>query len=111
MTFQPTLPLGGVAGWQFLSRTLPTQKAAHAANTQLDRETQYFREKIGNITTAADLVADRTLLKVALGAFNLQDDLPNKYFIQKILEGGVLSTDSLANRIRRSRIGRISSGG
>ncbi len=103
MSFQPTIPLGGVAGWSFLKRTLTAQKAVHAASSQLDRETAYFREKIGSVGTAADLVADRTLLKVALGAFGLQDDLPNRYFIRKVLEGGVLDTDSLANKLSDPR--------
>lgn len=103
MTFRPTIPLGGVAGWSFLKRTLTTQKAVHAASSQLDRETTYFREKIGTVRTAADLVADRTLLKVSLGAFGLQDDLPNRYFIQKVLEGGVLDADSLANKLSDPR--------
>lgn len=108
MTFQPTIPLGGVAGWKFLDRTLAAQKAAHAASSQLDRETTYFRGKIGGITRAADLVADRTLLKVALGAFGLQDDLPNRYFIQKVLEGGVLDQDSLANKLSDPRYAALS---
>ena len=103
MTFQPTIPLGGVAGWSFLKRTLTAQKAVHAASSRLDRETAHFREKIGTVRTAADLVADRTLLKVSLGAFGLQDDLPNRYFIQKVLEGGVLDTDSLANKLSDPR--------
>ena len=103
MTFQPTIPLGGVAGWSFLKRTLTAQKAVHAASSLLDRETAHFREKIGTVRTAADLVADRTLLKVSLGAFGLQDDLPNRFFIQKVLEGGTLSTDSLANKLSDPR--------
>lgn len=103
MSFQPTIPLGGVAGWTFLKRTLATQKSAHAASSQLDREATYFREKISSVRTAADLVADRTLLKVSLGAFGLQDDLPNRFFIQKVLEGGTLSTDSLANKLSDPR--------
>ena len=40
---------------------------------------------------------------VALGAFGLQDDLPNRFFIQKVLEGGTLSTDSLANKLSDPR--------
>ena len=34
MSFQPTIPLGGVAGWTFLKRTLATQKSAHAASSR-----------------------------------------------------------------------------
>ena len=37
MSFQPVLPLGGAAGWRFLSRTLPRQEAAHAASAPVAR--------------------------------------------------------------------------
>ncbi len=49
--------------------------------------------------TAEDLVNDYRLLKVALGAFGLDDDLPNKAYIQKVLEEGSLDGDSFANRL------------
>ena len=108
MSFQPTIPLGGVAGWTFLKRTLATQKSAHAASSQLDREAIYFREKIGTIKTAEDLVADRRLLRVALGAFGLSGDLNNRFFIRKVLESSALDTKSLANKLSDKRYGELS---
>ena len=87
MTFQPVIPFGGNAGWSFLQRTLESQQATFEKGTVLRRDVDYFRENIGNISTAADLVADRRLLNVALGAFGLDDDLPNKAFIQKTCKG------------------------
>ena len=41
---------------------------------ELKRDTEYFQEKISSITSAEELVSDRRLLTVALGAFGLQDD-------------------------------------
>ena len=38
--------------------------------------------------SAADLVADRRLLKVALGAFGLEGEIDKKAFIRKVLEEG-----------------------
>ncbi len=99
MSFQPIIPFGGIAGWSFLQNTRAAQQAAFEAAPVLERDTAYFAEKIGEVTTAADLVADYRLLKVALGAFGLDDDLPNKAFIQKVLEEGSLDSDSFANRM------------
>lgn len=103
MTFQPLVPFSGYAGWKFLTRTLPQQQANFAASPVLDRDIAHFREKIGTITRAEDLVKDYRLLKVALGAFGLQDDLPNKAFIQRILGDGVASDDALSNRLADKR--------
>ncbi|MFZ5963527.1 DUF1217 domain-containing protein [Thalassococcus sp. BH17M4-6] len=103
MSFQPVLVGGGLSGWQFLQSTLPTQKAAFERGAQLSRDTAYFAEKIGEITSAEDLVADRRLLRVALGAFGLQDDIDNKFFIRKILEDGTTSPEALSNRLADDR--------
>lgn len=103
MTFQPVIPLSGYAGWIFLQRTIETQKDAFVQTATFERQTDYFRENIGKATTAEDLVADRRLLEVALGAYGLDDDINNKAFIQQILEGGTLAEDSLANRLSDKR--------
>ncbi|QDY70160.1 DUF1217 domain-containing protein [Qingshengfaniella alkalisoli] len=103
MTYTPVIPMSGLTGWAFLSRTLGVQQDAHASTAVMKRDTEYFREKISTITTAEELVADSRLLKVALGAFGLQDDLPNKYFIQKVLEEGASASDALANRLSDKR--------
>lgn len=108
MSFQPVIPGTGLAGWRFLQRTYDAQFAAFNKAPQLDRDTGYFAEKIGNVFTAQELVGDRRLLGVALGAFGLPDDLNNKFFIQKILEDGTSDTGALANRLADDRYKRLS---
>jgi hypothetical protein len=105
--FLPALPAGGLVGWSFLSRTAGAQKAAHAASPVQSREAAYFREKIGTVTSAAELVADRRLLSVALTAFGLQDDLPNKFFIRRVLESDPSDPRALAFRLADSRYGEL----
>ncbi|WP_341223623.1 DUF1217 domain-containing protein [Loktanella salsilacus] len=99
MSFQPVLPLSGYAGWTFLQRTIETQQATFNNDVQVKRATDHFRESIGTIRTAEDLVADRQLLQVALGAFGLDDDIDNKFFIQKILSDGTTSEDALSSKL------------
>lgn len=101
--FTPALPIGGLSGWRLLQSTYTAQREAFDASAQLQRETDFFKEKIGSITSAEDLVADRQLLTVALGAFGLQDDINNRYFIKKMLEEGTTANDALANRFSDSR--------
>lgn len=99
MSFTPVVPVSGYAGWTFLQRTMDKQKEAFDSSATMRREEAYFREKIGNVRTAEDLVSDRRLLKVALGAFGLDGDINNKFFIRKVLEDGTTEKSALANRL------------
>lgn len=103
MTYQPILPSTGLVGWKFLERTYETQTKAFESSAVLTRDTEYFAAHIGSVKTAEDLVSDRRLMRVALGAFGLQDDQNNTYFIRKILEEGTIDPRSLANKMSDSR--------
>lgn len=103
MTFQPVVPTGGLVGFSFLTRTLDTQTAAFNKSAPIARDTAYFEENIAQVKTAEDLVSDRRLLRVALGAFGLSEDINSKAFVQKILEGGSQDRAALANRLADDR--------
>ncbi|MCK0141212.1 DUF1217 domain-containing protein [Aliiroseovarius sp. F20344] len=103
MSFQPVIPFGGAAGWAFLQRTKEAQQHAFESGAAVQRDVQYFQENIGNITTAEQLVSDRRMLSVALGAYGLSDDINNTYFIRKVLEDGTLDSDALANKLSDKR--------
>lgn len=86
MSFTPVIPQAGYNGWRFLQRTLDQQAMSHANTKMAQRDEAYFRENIGKINSAEELVNDRRLLKVTLAAFGMSDDLPNRAFIQRVLE-------------------------
>ncbi|MGQ0564903.1 MAG: DUF1217 domain-containing protein [Gemmobacter sp.] len=110
MTYTPAIPLGGYAGWTYLKRTYDTQAKAFQASTEIRRDEDYFRAKIGGVKTAEQLVSDRRLLKVALGAYGLEGDINNKYFIRKVLEDGTLKDGALANRLADKQYRALSAG-
>lgn len=99
MSFAPVLLGTGYAGWSFLKRTLPSQTAAFNKAPEIKRDEDYFRATIGKARTADDLVNDRRLLRVALGAFGLDGDINSRAFIKKVLEGGTLTDGALANKL------------
>ena len=103
MSFQPILPGTGLVGWKLLSRTMETQQAALNRSAEISRDTAYFAANIAKVDTAEQLVGDRRLLRVALGAYGLQEDIDNRYFIQKILADGTLAPDALANKMADDR--------
>lgn len=99
MSYTPVVPLSGLAGWRFLQRTESAQKAAFDKSADVEKDVAYFTDNIGDIKSAADLVANRRLLKVALGAFGLSDKIDAKAFIRKALEEGTEADDAFANRL------------
>ena len=103
MSYTPIIPTGGNAGWAFLQRTRETQQAAFDQSTLVKRDTEYFEETIGKINSAEELVKDYRLLKVALGAFGLDEDIGNKFFIRKVLEEGTLDPESFSNKLSDKR--------
>lgn len=107
MSYTPVVPLSGIAGWRFLQRTEASQKAAFDKSAEVQKDAAYFAEKIGKITSAADLVADRRLLKVALGAFGLGDKIDARAFVRKALEEGTETGDAFANRLSDATYARM----
>ncbi|WP_338549688.1 DUF1217 domain-containing protein [Roseovarius phycicola] len=106
--FQPVVPLPGVSGWVFLQNTIESQSRAFDTSPEIVRDTEYFEQKIGEIRNAEDLVNDRRLLRVALGAFGLQDDIDNRHLIKTVLDEGSQAGDALANRLADDRYAQLS---
>ena len=103
MSFQPVIPMSGFTGWRFLSRTMAPQQAAFDRSPVVEKEVRYFQQNIAKVSSAAELVGDRKLLKVALGAYGLDSDLTNKFFIQKVLEGNTADSKALVNKLADKR--------
>lgn len=103
MSFSPIIPSTGIVGWNFLQSTYDKQFETFSKDPVLDRETDYFAEKIGEVTSVDDLMADRRLLQVALGAYGLDDQIDMKALVEKVLREGSTADDALANKLGDDR--------
>ncbi|SFR51733.1 Protein of unknown function [Yoonia tamlensis] len=108
MSFQPILPNTGYSGWLFLDRTMEKQQETFSNSQVVVGDTDYFRENIASVRSAEDLVSNPRLLRIALGAFGLDDDINSQFFIRKILEEGTTSDEALANRLSDNRYADLS---
>ena len=106
--FQPVVPQGGLTGYLFLKRTMENQTAFFNKSPDLKLDTDYFKENIASVETVDDLMGDYRMLKVALGAFGLEDDIGNRYFIRQILEQGTKDDTALANKMSDDRYKKMS---
>ncbi|CAM4064267.1 DUF1217 domain-containing protein [Palleronia rufa] len=103
MSFVPVVPLPGPAGWAFLQRTRDTQQTAFEAQPRIQRNISEFEKRIASITSAEDLVGNRNLMEVALGAFGLDGDINNRFLIEKVLSSDTQDRTSLVNRFADKR--------
>lgn len=108
MSFSPVVLGSGYAGWLMLNRTAERQMEVMSQTSEIQADDAYFRENIGKVSSAEDLVNDHRLLKISLSAFGLEDDINNKAFIQRVLEDGTLAEDALANKLSDKRYAEFS---
>jgi hypothetical protein len=103
MSFQPVIPLGGVAGWEFLKRTRERQESSFANTPRIRQSASAFAQSFAKMKTAQDLIENRQALVVVLGAFGLQGDVDNRAFIRKVISDGTVDRSALANRLADKR--------
>lgn len=103
MTFSPIVIGSGIAGYEFIKRTRDQQISLLANSPQTARDIAYFKENITKVDSATDLLDDRRLLGVALGAFGLDEDINNRAFLQRVLESDLTDPRSPANLLSDKR--------
>lgn len=103
MDFTPVLSGTGLVGYRYLERTREEQQQRLADSSVVKRETEGFVEKLNNIQTIDQLMADRDVLTVVLGAFGLQDDIGNPGLIRQVLAADPEDDSSLVNRLPDTR--------
>lgn len=96
--FAPLLPATGVVGFRLLEQTEASQRAVFERQPEIAREIAYFQDNIAAALTPEDLINDRRLLQVALGAFGLDEEIDKRAFLQKMLAEGTDDPESFANR-------------
>ena len=102
MPISPVLPTSGLTGWKFLNDSLETQEKLFNSSPDISRDVDYFNENIGDVKTLDDFMGDRKLLKVALGAFGLSDEINKGAFVRKVLEEGTADRGAFAVRLNNS---------
>lgn len=103
MAYTPILPATGVAGYTYLNRTRSEQQALFRASPEMQRDLDTFSSNIADVQSADDLLDNYQLLKVALGAFGLDEDLGNRGFMKAVLESDLDSGQSFVNRLADKR--------
>lgn len=99
MPFAPAVPLGGLAGFQFLQRTYDRQLATFTKSPDIQRDIDHFLEKAPDVISAEDITGDPKMLRVVLGAFGLEEDINKQAFIRKVIEEGTTAERAFSKRL------------
>ena len=74
-----------------------------AKQPEAARETQYYKDHVGDIKSIDDFMANTRIYNYVMKAYGLEDMSYAKGMIRKVLEGGVADSSSLANQLSDSR--------
>ncbi len=103
MAYTPIIPATGVAGYNYLSRTRTEQQALFRAAPEVQRDLDAFSAQIRSVKTPDELLDNYQLMKVALGAFGLDEDIGNRGFMKAVLEADPEDPGSFVNRLADKR--------
>jgi hypothetical protein len=95
--------LSAVTSLQMLERNLPQARKLTANDPTVKRETAYYLAHISSIKTSKDFVNNYQLFNYAMTAYGLSDMAYAKAFMQKVMDGGVSNTKSMANQLSDPR--------
>ena len=91
--------LSALQSIQMIDNNLARSQATTASDPVVKRETNYYLAHIGSIKTSKDFVKNYQLFSYAMTAYGLSDMTYAKSMMQKVMDGGVTNTKSLANEM------------
>ncbi|MCZ8259508.1 MAG: DUF1217 domain-containing protein [Beijerinckiaceae bacterium] len=95
---------GSIISGYSLFKSLSADKVAvntarYAKSATVEKEIEYFRERVGTMATPEDFLKDYRLLKFALTAYDMEDQLEYPARIKQILRDNSNDTAALVNRM------------
>lgn len=86
-----------------VSRNLQKALAKISNQADVSRDTAYYKENIGKVTSVDDLLKDHRLYTYATRAYGLEDMAYAKAFLRKVLESDLSDQNSFANKLSDKR--------
>jgi len=91
--------LSTYTSYKLIAKDLQKSLDRTASSPITARETKYYLEKIGNVKSIDDLLADHRLYSYAMKAHGLEDMIYAKAFMRKVLAEGIDNKEAFANRL------------
>ncbi len=98
-----TTTLSTYTSYLLVNRDMKTSLTRVANESTVSRDTAYYEENIGNVTSVDEFVNDYRLFSYAMKAYGLEDMTYAKAFMKKILESDLTDDSSFANSLTDTR--------
>ncbi|WP_246225564.1 DUF1217 domain-containing protein [Rhizobium daejeonense] len=98
-----TTTLSTYTSYLLVNRDMKTSLTRVANESTVSRDTAYYEENIGNVTSVDEFVNDYKLFSYAMKAYGLEDMTYAKAFMKKILESDLTDDSSFANSLTDTR--------
>jgi hypothetical protein len=95
--------LTATVSYRIIAGNLDRSLANTAAKPEVAREAAYYLEKIENVKSIDDFLADDRLYRFAMKAFGLGDMAYAKAFMRKVLVEGIDNPESFARKLTDTR--------
>jgi hypothetical protein len=89
--------------YNLIARDMKVSLRRVSEQTIVARDTQYYRENIGNVTSVEEFLADYRLYSYAMKAYGLSDMIESVAFMRKVLESDLSDDNSFANKLADDR--------
>ncbi|WP_432354010.1 DUF1217 domain-containing protein [Agrobacterium sp. rho-13.3] len=86
-----------------INRDLKSSLSTVASQSTVARDTEYYKENIGKVTSADEFLGDYRLYSYAMKAYGLEDMTYGKAFMRKVLESDLTDSTSFANSLTDKR--------
>lgn len=89
--------------YNFIARDMKVSLRRVSEQTLVQRDTQYYKENIGNVTSVDAFLDDYRLYSYAMKAYGLEEMTDSVAFMRKILESDLSDGNSFANKLSDER--------
>lgn len=86
-------------GYDLVNRDMQKSLSRVTSESQVSRETQYFKDNIGKVKTADEFVGNYRLYSYAMKAYGLEDMTYATAFMKKVLNSDLTDSTSFANQL------------
>jgi hypothetical protein len=89
--------------FQLYAQDLPRSLSLVASRSEVARDTKYYQDNIGKVTSVDQFLKDRRLFSIAMKAHGLDDMTFAAAFMRKVLESDLSDPKSFANKLTDTR--------
>lgn len=97
------MTLSTYTSYLIVNRDMKTSLSRVANESTVERETAYYEENIGKVTSVDEFLGDYRLYSYAMKAYGLEEMTYAKAFMRKVLESDLTDSASFANTLTDNR--------